>query len=125
MVQTFALRFFDYMFPNETDYSKGRNGICKMEFIHDENMNKYILNFEYVYGTKSVNHNYPILDGYYFGCMVGSQILVGELLNMVNDMESVMELDDLSAPIVKDHLKNIFTKMKNTLNSKKFPQFKD
>lgn len=124
MIQTFALRFFDYMFPNEGRYTTGRNGICKMEFIYDENMNKYILNIEYFYGTTSVNHNYPILDGYYFGCTVGSQLLVDDLLNMVNNIEHVLDIDDLSNLAVKNHIKGVFTKMKNTLNSKKFPLFK-
>lgn len=64
-------------------------------------MNKYILKFEYIYGTTSVNHNYPILDGYYFGCMVGSQILVNELLDMLDSMEHVLNIDTLSSPAAK------------------------
>ena len=126
MIQTFALKFYEYMFPNDAKpYSRGRNGICEIEFIHDENMNKYILKLEYVYGTTSVTHNYPILDGYYFGCMIGSQILIGELLDMVNEMERVLNIDSLSSSVVKNHIKEVFTKMKTAINAKKFPQFSD
>lgn len=126
MIQTFALKFYEYMFPNDAKpYSRGRNGICEMRFIHDKNMNKYILEIEYVYGTTSVTHNYPILDGYYFGCMVGSQILVDDLLNMVSEMECVLDINAFSSLAAREHIKNVFAKMRNTLKSKKFPQFKE
>lgn len=125
MIQTFALKFFDYMFPKRTLYSKnGRDGICKIEFIH-ENTNKCILIIEYFYGTESVRHNYPILDGYYFGCMVGSQILVDKLIPMVDEIERITDIGSLSSSLVKEHIKRVLTKMKIELNIRKFPRFKD
>ena len=127
VIQAFALKIFEYMFPNDNPYNSrhGRDGICKMQFIHDENMNKYILEVEYIYGTTSVKHNYPILDGYYFGCMVGSQILINELLDMVGEMERILDIDNISSLTVKNHIKAVFTRMRTALNAKKFPQFRD
>lgn len=124
VIQTFALKIFEYMFPNDLKpYSRGRNGICEMQFVHDKKLNKYVLKIEYIYRSSSVDFNYPILDGYYFGCMVGSQILISELLDMVDEMERVLNIDSLSSLTVKNHIKSVFARMRTAINAKKFPQF--
>lgn len=123
-IQTFALKFFKFLFPNLSKYEKGRNGICRFELKYSPDLSNCVLTVEYVYG-KVINYNYPILDGYYFGCLVGSQIIIDNVKSAIDDVFKYLSVDKhLSRPVRDEIITRLESVMKN-INAHKFPQFEE
>lgn len=128
MKQTFALKFFKYMFP-EFDKSyindlNDKNGICEIYFTTDEHANKYILEIKYFYASKNISLNYPILNGYYFGCRIGSQLATSELVSTLNRIDEFISNFDYIKSTDKQCIKSIIRSELESISCNKYPQFK-
>lgn len=125
--QSFASKFFEYMFP-EFDkihkYNDSKNGICEINFTNNKDSNKCILEIKYFYASKNISINYPILNGYYFGCRIGSQIIVSELENTLERINTLVSNLDYIRPKDKQCITETIQLEQNNLNCHKFPQFK-
>lgn len=123
-MQTFALKFFKFLFPKLNKYDNGRNGICGFELKFNPDLSNCTLTVEYVYG-KVVNHDYPILDGYYFGCLVGSQILIDNVESAIDDVFKYISVDKYLLPPVRREIITRLESVKNNIHAHKFPQFEE